>query len=376
MNAQRSERHETIVVGGGQAGLALGYLLAKQKHDFIILEANERIGHNWRSRWDSLKLYSPAAYDALPGMAFPAPRDSYPSGRQMGDYLESYAGRFDLPVRLGVAVQSLRKGDDGYLLVANGGRIFRAAQVVVATGAFQHPNVPAFANELDPGIRQLHSKDYLRPSQLAEGPVLVVGVSHSGADIAFEAARGHHTFLSGKVHGELPFSIESRRGRMAFPVMKFVATHLLTMRTPIGRKMAPHVRGGGGPLLRIRSADLQAAGVEHIEARTVGVRDGKPMLADGQVLDVANVVWCTGFRPDYGWIHLPIVGEDGWPEQNRGVAMAAPGLYFLGIPFLTGFTSMLVFGAGRDARYVAQHIATGATGLGRDLERGPAHAAP
>jgi putative flavoprotein involved in K+ transport len=376
MNAHQSERHETIVIGGGQAGLALGHLLAKQNHDFIILEANERIGDNWRSRWDSLKLYSPAGYDALPGLAFPASRGSYPSGRLMGDYLESYASRFDLPVRLGVAVESLRAADDGYVVTANDGQIFRSANVVVATGAFQHPNVPAFAVELDPAIRQLHSKDYRRPSQLAEGPVLVVGVSHSGADIAYEAARDHPTFLSGKAHGELPFSIESRRARMAFPVWTFVATHLFTMRTPIGRKMAPRVRGGGGPLLRIRSADLRAAGVEHIEARTVGVRDGKPMLADGRVLDVANVVWCTGFRPDYGWIQLPVAGEDGWPEQDQGVAAASPGLYFLGVPFLTGVTSMLVFGAGRDARYVAEHISARTSRFATNPERSAARAAP
>jgi putative flavoprotein involved in K+ transport len=355
MSSIPSERHETVVIGAGQSGLAVGHELARRNIDFVILEASERIGDNWRSRWDSLKLYSPAGSDALPGMAFPAPRGSFPHGRQMGDYLESYAERFHLPIRLGVKAESLRFADAGYVITA-GGQAFEAAQVVVATGAFRRPNVPTFAGELDPAIRQLHSSDYQRPSQLAEGAVLVVGLSHSVADIALEAAREHQTFLSGRSHGELPFSIESRRGRLMFPIMKFVATHLLTMRTPIGRRMASRIRAGGAPLLRVRAADLRAAGVEHIEARTVGARDGKPMLADGRALDVANVVWCTGFRPDYGWIQLPVVGADGWPDQTRGVATAVPGLYFLGVPFLTGFTSVLVFGAGRDAAYVARRI--------------------
>jgi putative flavoprotein involved in K+ transport len=156
--------------------------------------------------------------------------------------------------------------------------------------------------------------------------------------------------------------------------MSFVASHVLTMRTPIGRKMAPFVRMGGGPLLRIRSADLARAGVERIDAKVVGVRGGKPALADGQVLDVENVVWCTGFKPDYRWIQVPdFVGEDGWPKGARGAA-TAPGLYFLGIPFTYGFTSMLVAGAGRDARYVVDRIAerVGA-GLGvRGVERATA----
>ncbi|HEX9633988.1 MAG TPA: portal protein, partial [Candidatus Limnocylindria bacterium] len=158
-------------------------------------------------------------------------------------------------------------------------------------------------------------------------------------------------------HGQLPFSVDSRRGVLAWPIMRFVAWNLLTLSTPIGRKMAPQVRKGGGPLLRIRRSDLERAGVERFEARTTGVSDGRPMLADGTVLDVANVIWCTGFRPDYGWIDLPVIGEDGWPMEYRGVVDPTPGIYFLGIPFLYSFTSMLVIGAGRDAAYVVERIA-------------------
>lgn len=353
------ERHEVVVIGAGQCGLAAAHELAKHGIDFVVLEANERVGDNWRSRYDSLRLYSPAKYDGLPGLPFPLPRNAFPTGHQMADYLESYAAHFELPVRTGVAVDSLRPAGDvsnGYV-IASGDRTFEAAQVVIAPGFFRRPHVPEFAANLDPGIRQLHSSDYRQPSQLAGGPVLVVGLSHSGADLALEAAQGHHTILSGKGHGQLPWSVESRVGRFAWPIMKFVASNLLTLRTPIGRKMAPEIRKGGAPLLRYRRADLLKAGVKLVEARTAGVQDGKPMLADGQVLDVANVIWCTGFRPDYSWIHLPILGEDGWPEQERGVVTSAPGLYFLGLLFQYGFTSMLVLGAGRDAAYVVDRIA-------------------
>lgn len=353
------ERFEVVVIGAGQCGLAAAHELAKRGIDFVVLEANERVGDNWRSRYDSLRLYSPAKYDGLPGLPFPLPRNAFPTGHQMADYLESYAAHFELPVRTGVAVDSLRPAGDvrnGYV-IASGDRTFEAAQVVIAAGFFRRPHVPEFAANLDPGIRQLHSSDYRQPSQLADGPVLVVGLSHSGADLALEAAQEHHTILSGKGHGQLPWSVESRVGRFAWPIMKFVAWNLLTLRTPIGRKMAPEIRKGGAPLLRYRRADLLKAGVELVEARTVGVQDGKPMLADGQVLDVANVIWCTGFRPDYSWIHLPILGEDGWPEQERGVVTSAPGLYFLGLLFQYGFTSMLVLGAGRDAAYVVDRIA-------------------
>lgn len=375
---RETERIETVIVGAGQAGLSAGYHLARRGLRFVILDADARIGDHWRNHWDSLRLYSPARSDGLPGMRFPASNYHYPSGREMGDYLEAYAKRFDLPVVSGTRVDGVRpaEGPEGGYIVTAGDRRFEAAQVIVATGAFNRPNVPEFAGQLDPAIRQLHSSEYRDPSQWQAGPVLVVGVSHSGADVAYEAARTHRTLLAGHAHGELPFRIiDTWRARIVWPLMVFVASHVLTMRTPIGRKMAPFVRMGGGPLLRIRSDDLARAGVERYDARTAGVSAGKPMLADGQVLDVANVVWCTGFRPDYRWIGVPdFVGDDGWPKGTRGVVDSAPGLYFLGIPFTYAFASMLVAGAGRDAAYVADRLAERAATRGstRTMEPAPA----
>jgi putative flavoprotein involved in K+ transport len=353
---QQRERYETIVIGAGQAGLSVGYHLKRAHRSFVILDRDDRIGDNWRTRWDSLRLYSPAFRDGLPGMAFPAPPASYPTANEMGDYLEAYAAAFELPMRNGVAVDELAV-EEGRYVVRAGDATYEADNVVLATGVFQKPHVPEFAGELDPGITQLHSNDYRNLSQLQAGAVLVVGASHSGSDIAFEASGTHEVVLSGKDTGQIPVPIESRRGRLFFRALFFFGSHVVTVDTPIGRKVQPHIRHGGGPLLRYRRKDLRQAGIERVLARTVGVDGGRPLLDDGRVLDVRNVVWCTGFRPDYSWIRCPFpIGNDGYPVQYRGVISSAPGLYVVGLPFLHSFASQLIGGAVRDAERVARHI--------------------
>jgi putative flavoprotein involved in K+ transport len=374
-----TEYVETVIVGGGQAGLAVGHHLTRRGRDCVILDASERVGDSWRKRWPSLRLYSPAAVNGLPGMPFPAPSHSFPTAYEMADYLEAYAQRFALPVRTGMPVDRLERNGDDYIVEA-GGRRFEADNVVVATGVYQHdhPMIPPFAAELDPGIRQLHSADYRSPAQLQEGPVLVVGAAHSGGDIAHEVAlAGHRTLLSGRDTGQIPFDIEGRKARFLFPLLRLVATRVLTVSTPVGRKAKAKIRTHGGPLLRVKRGDLEAAGVERVLDRTVGVEDGKPVLADGRVVDIANVVWCTGFRNDYAWIRFPLpVDADGYPEQERGVVASSPGLYFAGLPFLHSFASMLIVGAGRDGQRVAKHIvARRASGRGRQHRDGRAQAA-
>lgn len=369
-----TEEFGTVIVGAGQAGMSVGYHLAQLGESFVILDEHGRAGDIWRERYDSLRLYTPAKYNGLPGMKFPASAHAFPSGRQMADYLETYAARMELPVQTGIRVDGIWPFGDhqgGYVVTA-GPRVFRSAQVVVATGGQQNPSTPSFAGQLDPGIRQLHSSEYRDPSQLRPGPVLVVGASHSGADIAFEVAGEHETFLSGRVNGQLPFDLEGRPARQIMRALWFAANHVLTVRTPPGRRMQPHIRQHGAPLLRVKLPHLRDAGVRHESARVERVRDGRPVLDDGRVLDVANVIWCTGFRPDFRWIHLPVTAPDGWPRQERGVVASAPGLYFLGLLFQYAFASMLVGGVGRDARYVARHIAARETR--RSLQReGPAH---
>ncbi len=369
------ERVDTLIIGGGQTGLAAGYHLARRGRSFLIVDANERIGDQWRHRYDSLRLFSPARWDALPGMRFPAPGWSSPTARQMGDYLEAYAAASEFPVRMDTRVERLVRADDGsddLIAVLPDGRI-RARQVIVATGAFARPRIPDVAGRLDPAIRQIHSSEYRNPSQLADGPVLVVGVGHSGADIAYEVAGTHRTILSGTSHGELPFRVlDTWRARLFLPLLAFVEQHVLTIRTPIGRRASASSRVLPAPLLRVRRSELWHAGVDLRETRVSDVRNGMPVLEDGAVVDVANVIWATGFRPDYAWVEPAELAADGWPIQHRGVA-SAPGLYFLGVPFQYGLTSMLIDGASRDAAYVVDRIAERATAARRGgaLEAAP-----
>jgi putative flavoprotein involved in K+ transport len=348
------ETFETIVIGGGQAGLSVGYYLKRRGSSFVILDANERIGGSWRTRtWDSLRLFTPARYDGLPGWPFPAAGWSYPTARETADYLEAYAARFELPVRTGLSVDRVMKAGDRFV-VECGERRFEAGHVVIATGFYGTPSVPGFADELDPRIVQMHSSEYRDPSQLRPGGVLLVGAGNSGADIAIEVSKTHRTWLSGRDKGQVPIRIESRLARFVLPILWFVASHVLTVKTPIGRKAQPHVLTNGAPRIRVKTDDLHAAGVVQAP-KTVAVRDGLPVLEDGRVLDVANVIWCTGFRQDFSWIDVPVFGEQEELRHERGVT-SVPGLYFVGLDFLYAFTSENVGGVGRDARYIAMRI--------------------
>lgn len=351
------EHVETVIVGGGQAGLATAYHLQRAGRECVVLERNERLGDNWRQQWDTLKLYSPARYDGLPGMPFPADGWAFPGKDEVADYLAAYARKWQLPVRLGVGVERVGAGKDGGYVVETDAGPIGCDHVVVATGTFgRTPKIPDCAADLDPSILQLHSSEYRRPGQLREGPVLVVGASHSGTDIAYELAASRQTTLAGRDCGEIPVPLESRRMHLVFPVLLFAWRHVVTRRTPVGRKEKDEIRFHGGPMLRVKRADLADRGVVRTEARVEGARDGMPQLADGTVVDVANVVWATGFRQAFDWIDLPVFGEDGWPREYRGVVAEAPGLYFVGLSFQFAFSSMLLAGAGRDAEYVACKI--------------------
>lgn len=363
------ERFETVIIGGGQAGLSVGYHLAKRGRPFVILDGNERIGDAWRNRWDSLRLFTPARYDGLDGLPFPAPRLSFPTKDEMADYLESYATRFELPVRTGVRVDGLSRHRSRYMVTAGDHRI-EADNVVLATGAHQTPRIPGFAAELDPGIVQVHSGAYRAPSQLQEGRVLIVGIGNSGAEIALEVSRTHQTWVSGRPSGQIPVRHGPAAARFFFPLVRFAGHHVLTLRTPIGRKLRPRFQTLAAPLIRVKLKDLVTAGVEQVP-RTLGVRDGHPEVEGGRILDVSNVIWCTGFRYDFGWIDLPIVGEDGQPIHRRGVVESEPGLFFVGLRFQYAESSDVLPGVGRDAEYVAKHIARSRTNGGPAMRETP-----
>lgn len=351
-----TEHVETLIIGAGQAGLSTAHHLQLKGRACLVLDANDRVGDGWRRQWDTLKLYSPAKYDGLHGLPFPAPPWSFPGKDDVANYMETYADHFDIPVRLRTRVDRLASHADGYVAMCGDDAIL-SDNVVVATGTFgRTPYIPDFADELDPMIMQLHSSEYRRPAQLLEGPVLVVGASHSGADIAFEVATDHHTILSGRDTGQIPTRLDSPMFKIVFPIMKFVFSRVLTRSTPMGRKAMKEFRFHGGPALRVKRSDLADRGVERLHERVVGVQDGLPVLDGGRVADVTNVVWCTGFQQAFDWIDLPVLGEDGWPEEMRGVVDAAPGLYFCGLGYQYAASSMLIAGANRDAGFVAQHL--------------------
>ena len=352
-----TQRVNTVVIGGGQAGLSTGYHLARRGVPFVILDASARVGDTWRHRWDSLRLFTPARHAGLDGMRFPAPPFSFPTKDQMADYLETYARTFELPVRSGARVDRLSRLGDRFL-VAAGDSCFEADNVIVAMAHYQQPRVPPFAGELDPRIVQLHSRDYRNPGQLQAGDVLIVGAGNSGAEIAIEAARGHRTWLAGRDTGHVPFRIDGAAARLGLSRLLFrvVFHRVLSIATPIGRKARPRLRRRAAPLIRIKPRDLIAAQVNRVP-RVVGVRNGLPALEDGRVLDVATVVWCSGFDAGFSWIDLPVFGADGEPCHEAGIVASEPGLYFVGLSFLYAFSSDMIHGVGRDAARIAQVVA-------------------
>ena len=359
---------DTVVIGAGQSGLSVGYHLAGTGVPFVILESNDRVGDTWRRRWDSLKLFTPARFDGLVGKPFPAPPNSFPTKDAMADYLESYAREFKLPVRTGTRVTRVSRHGSRFVVTTSASTI-EANQVVIAMATFQRPALPDFARELDHRILQMHSIDYRNPDQLAPGGVLIVGAGNSGAEIALEAARGGRAvWLSGRSTGEVPFRVSSFVGRnVVLPfLLRFVFHRILTTSTPMGRRARVAIVSRGGPLIRVKSKDLAHSGVERV-ARLRGVRGGLPQLDDGRVLDVSNVIWCTGFHTGFSWIDLPIFDAAGAPIHRRGVVDAVPGVYFVGLNFLYAMSSTMIHGAARDAEYVAKAVVRRAQGIERKV---------
>ena len=349
-----NRHYDTLVIGAGQAGLAAGYYLKRAGLRFALLDSADDIGAAWTNRWDSLRLFTPARYDALPAMPFPGEPYSLPTKDEVAAYLKAYAHRFELPVRLRSSVRSLRAEDARYTVTAASGESFTARSVIVATGANQQPYLPAFAAGLDARLVQMHSSAYRRPSQLPEGYVLVVGAGNSGAQIALELAQsGRKVVLSGQDTGALPRRLLRR------DIYDWLWPTIMRppVDTAIGRRLMQGRLFAGDPLIGMSTKSVARAGVERV-GKTVGVRAGAPLLADGRILStVAAVVWCTGFRPDFSWIELPVLGVDGYPLHRRGIASGAAGIAFLGMRFQYRMSSALLGGVGEDAAYVTAEIA-------------------
>lgn len=346
---------EAIVVGGGQTGLIVGHALKTHGVDFTILDASQRIGDAWRHRWDSLRLFTQAFMNGLPGKPFPGPHNAFVGKDEVADFLEAYAKELELPVQSGVRVERLSRDGEHFTVETNTSRL-RARNVIVAMADYQKPHLPAFAAELDQSIAQLHSSAYQNPTQLSRGPVLVVGLGNSGADIALDVSASHDTTVAGTESGAVPFKIEGLFGRfLGTRLVRFMMVRVLNTSTPIGRRARPKMLVKGPPLVRVRPKELRAAGVRRV-GRITGVQDGKPVTDDGEVLNPATVIWCTGYRPGFDWIDLPVFDDNGSPQTRRGVVQELPGLYFVGLFFLHSMWSETITGAQPDVAYVVRHL--------------------
>lgn len=347
--------YDTIVIGAGQAGLSAGYHLSKLGKPFVILDAADRVGGSWLNRWDSLKLFTPSIRDSLPGLEIGG-GFHFPTREEMVGYLERYAETFRLPLRLNTPVDGIFREDDRFLVTA-GDESFAADNVILAIGTHRSPKTPDFASQLSPAITQLHSVDYRNPGQLRPGRVLIVGAGNSGAEIAVDIGDTREVLLSGRNVGYLPIDIRGWQGKAFFPAIWWVWEHVLTERRKPGRKVQAEVLEGHGELLiRQKEKDLVAAGVERVP-RISAVVDGMPQTEDGTVLSVENVIWCTGFTPDFAWIDLPGLDSSGRLDTDRGCVVGQPGLFVLGQEFQYMFNSHTVGGVGKDAAYVVRQIA-------------------
>lgn len=345
-------RHEdTIIIGAGQAGLATAYFLQQLKVNFLILDASEQVGETWNNRWDSLKLFTPAQYNGLPGFPFPAKSGTFPTKTEMAAYLMKYAEKYSFPIQLRTSVTSIRQTSSGYE-IHTGAETFECDNLVIATGGHPKPKKPDLSGSLSSAIFNIHSSQYKNPGSLPPGRVLVVGVGTSGVQIAIDLAKTHKVFLSGKPTFHIPDFIFRYFGR---PYWWFI-NNILTIKTPMGRKARKGILTGGAPLINVSMKDVHAAGIEQLP-RLTGVENGQPKFEDGRVVKVDSIIWATGFKPDFKWIEIVQVEESGWPKTNRGISNNCDGLYFVGMVFQFGLTSAIIGGVGRDAGFVAKHIA-------------------
>lgn len=355
MSDTSDNRVDTVVIGGGQAGLITGYALQQHDIDYVILDGSERVGDAWRSRWDSLRLFTQAFMNGLPGMEFPGDKNAFVSKDEVADFLEDYATSMDLQIRLNTRVERLWQ-DEGRFVIDAGDTTFTARNVIVAMADYQKPAIPSFGSNLDPGIIQMHASEYKNPAQLQDGPVLVVGLGNSGADIALDVAHSHETIVSGTESGSVPFKLEGPFGRtVGTRLVRFAMVRVLNTSTPIGRRARPKLMAQGPPLVRVRPKELEAAGVTRV-GRTTGVENGKPVVGDGHLLDVSNVIWCTGYRPGFDWIDIPVFDDQHMPIHQRGIVENVPGLYFVGLFFLHAMWSETITGVQPDVQHIVAHL--------------------
>ena len=402
-------RIDTVIVGGGQAGLAMSYYLKRQKRRHIVLERAPRIANAWRNqRWDSFTLVTPNFQVRMPGAEY---RGNDPYGfmplAEVVKYFDDYVERFSLPVRCAVEVLCVEKNGQAYLVRTNEGN-YEAENVVIATGLYQSPKKPKFAEKIPSRILQIHSMEYRNPSSLPAGAVLVIGSGQSGVQITEELYQsGRTVFLSIGSAGRVPRRYRGKDINDWFAQMGMFDTTVNELSSPEA-KFAPHPqisgKNGGESLNLHRFSRDGVILLGHVR----DARDGKliiapdtketlakvyqfeidalekiddyidrtglkapvqtiPGLSDGyaqslitdldlRACGISTLLWATGYNFDFSLVKLPVVGRDGYPIQKRGVT-AYQGLYFLGIPWLHSRKSGILFGVGDDAAYLAERIA-------------------
>jgi putative flavoprotein involved in K+ transport len=341
-------RREVVVIGAGQAGLAIGYFLKQQGQNFTILEAADAPAAAWRARWDSLKLFTPVRYDSLPGLPFPGDPDSYPGRDDVVAYLIDYAKSLELPVEVNSPVRAVRWAD-GFYLVELQDRAYTARQVVIATGPFQVPRIPPLAGPLDPGIVQFHSTDYRRPGQVPSGPVLVVGGGNTGFQIAEELSHSHEVHLSiGSRQTPLPQRIA---GRDLFDYLEALGVMRVSVESRVGRRLRyRETLIGSSPRAARRRYGI------HLRGRAVDAQRSEVVFADGSRLTPASVIWASGFAVDHSFVEVPVFDDAARLMHKRGVT-AAPGLYFLGLTWQHTRGSALLGWVKHDAQFIARRVA-------------------
>ena len=350
---------DVVVIGAGQAGLAMGYFLARRGLRFVILERADSIGTAWRERWDSLTLFTPRRYNSLPGMPFPGDPDGYPSRDEVIAYLERYAETFDLPIELNSPVRRLT-ADDGRFVIEVDSRTIEAKQVVIATGPFQTPDVPEVARRLAPNVFQAHATGYRNPSDVPEGTVLVVGGGNTGFQIAKELSATHRVCLSvGSRQMPLP---QRLLGRDLFWWLTKTGLLRTTVESRLGRRMR-----GRDTLIGSSPRQMKRRYGVDLKPRVVDASGRTVRFQDGSEVEVDAVIWATGYRPDYSWIDLPIFDQDGRVRHRRGVT-DVPGLYFLGLTWQHTRGSALLGWVKDDAEFIAERIAERAEAHARDKE--------
>ena len=346
---------DVVVIGGGQSGLALGRQLQQRGRSFLIVDAGPDTGHVWRSRWDSLTLFTAARYSGLPGLSFPGAPDSYPTKDAVAQYLHHYATTFGLPIRHDTRVTRVTRDGAGFS-VHTDGETLHTAQVVVATGPFQNPVIPAVADAISPDIVQLHSSAYRNPEQLPAGPVLVVGAANSGVQIAAELHRTRPvTIASGSATRSLPQRI---LGRDLF--WWLTTTGLFT--APAESRLGRRFRNSGELVIGTSTRRLAKAGVT-VRPRVTATDGTTVTFADGATTTPAVIMWATGYRSDYSFLDLTGATDPaGAPVHQRGISPIS-GLYFLGLPWQHTRGSALLGFVGDDAAHIADHMAATPTAV-------------